>query len=177
MTGDRAVIDLGDLVSGQEVDVPLRFSFPVGEVADSVMAVFGVTDRDGVFEGTSARLAWEFADDQANDEQPRDREVDRVVAGIYAARARQEAVRLNRQGDYDRARHVLRATARRIRRYAGNDPELHRLMSELQAESERFHRAMPERMRKRHYAMSSHRMRSRDFEGKAMKSTSMRDGS
>ena len=38
--------------------------------------------------------------------------------------------------------------------YAGDDPELHRIMSELRAESEQFHRAMPERMRKQHYAMS-----------------------
>ena len=64
--------------------------------------------------------------------------------GIYAARARQEAVRLNRMGDYDGAREALRSTARRIRGYAGDDPELHRIMSELRTESEQFHRAMPE---------------------------------
>ena len=124
VAGNRAVIDLGDLVSGQQVDVPLRFSFPFGEVDDAVMAVFGLSDRDGVFAGNSERVAWRFADDRANDEQPREREVDRLIAGVYAARARQVAVRRNRDGDYDGAREALRATARKIRGYAGEDPEL-----------------------------------------------------
>ncbi len=167
VAGNRAVIDLGDLVSGQEVSVPLRFSFPFGEVDDSVMAVFGLSDRDGVFAGTSERVAWQFADDSANDAQPREREVDRIIAGMYAARARQVAVRRNRDGDYDGAREALRATARKIRGYAGKDPELHRIMRELQEEAERFHQVMPERMRKVHYAASSHALRSRDVEGKA----------
>ena len=167
--GNRAVIDLGDLVSGQELDVPLRFSFPFGEVDDSVMAMFGLTDRDGVFEGASERVAWQFADDEANDKQRREREVDRVIAGIYAARARQVAVQRNRDGDYDGAREALRATARKIRGYAGKDPELHRIMRELMDESERFHGVMQERSLKEHYAMSARYMRSRDVEGKALR--------
>ena len=169
---DRAVIDLGDLVSGQELDVPLRLSFPTGEKGDSITALVSLADRDGVFEDASERVAWEFAGDRANDAQERNIEVDRIIAGIYAARARQEAVRLNRMGDYDGAREVLRATARRIRGYAVDDPELHRIMSELRAESEQFHRAMPERLRKQHYAMSRQHMRSRDIEGKARRYTS-----
>ena len=40
-------------------------------------------------------------------------------------------------------------------------------MNALRAESEQFHRAMPERMRKQHYAMSRQHLRSRDVEGKA----------
>ena len=168
---DRAMIDLGDLVSGQEVDVPLRLSFPTGEPGASVTAMVGVTDRDGVFGDVAQRVAWQFAGDRDNDAQERHREVDRIIAGIYAARARQEAVRLNRAGDYDAAREALRATARRIRGYAANDPELHRIMSQLRAESEQFHRAMPERMRKQHYAMSRQHMRSRDLEGRAKRHT------
>lgn len=171
VAGDRAVVDLGDLVSGQRVDVPLRFSFPFGDVDDAVMAVFGVSDRDGVFAGSSERVAWQYADDRANDGQPRDAEVDRVTAGIYAARARQAAVRLNRMGDYDGAREALRATARKIRHYAGDDPELQRIVSELRAESERFHHVMEERVRKEHYAMSGYALRSRDLEGKALRRT------
>ena len=79
---------------------------------------------------------------------------------------------LNRVGDFDGARNALRSTARRIRGYAGNDPVLHRIMRGLMTESEQFHRVMPERMRKEHYAMSSHRLRSRDIEGKALKGMS-----
>ena len=43
-------------------------------------------------------------------------------------------------------------------------------MSELRAESEQFHRAMSERTRKHHYAMSRQHLRSRDVEGKARRS-------
>ena len=54
-------------------------------------------------------MAWEYADHPANDAQPRDVEVDRIVARLFAERAKQEAVRLNREGRYDDARRVLSA--------------------------------------------------------------------
>jgi hypothetical protein len=72
---------------------------------------------------------------------------------------------------YNGAREALRATARRIRGYAGQDAELHRIMRELMEEAERFHQVMPERLRKVHFAASSHALRSRDFEGKARRVT------
>jgi hypothetical protein len=53
-----------------------------------------------------ARLSWTHAD-PANDAQPRDADVDPAVATQFAARARQEAVRLNRAGDYAGARRVV----------------------------------------------------------------------
>ena len=90
--------------------------------------IIALTDRDGVFaaggraSASDARLSWAYADDAANDAQPRDTEVDRAVATQFAARARQEAVRLNRAGDYESARRILDATGRRIRAYAGRDP-------------------------------------------------------
>ena len=37
--GGRTRIELGDLVSGQEVEVPLRLSFPLGRVGDAIPAV------------------------------------------------------------------------------------------------------------------------------------------
>ena len=163
----RTLIDLGDLVSGQEVDVPLRLSFSFGEIGATMPAVFSLVDRDGVLDGAADRTAWEFADDRANDRQPRDREVDRTVAGIFAARARRRAVELNRQGDYDAASHALKATARKIRAYAGKDAELRQIVDGLMAESEMFGQVMFERTRKEHFAMSSHALQSRDMEGRA----------
>jgi len=163
----RTLIDLGDLVSGQELDAPLRFFFGFGEIGSTMPAVFSLVDRDGVLDGAADRTAWEFADDRANDTQPRDREVDRLVAGIFAARARRRAVELNRQGDYDAASHALKATARKIRAYAGKDPGLRQIVDGLMAESEMFGRVMFERTRKEHFAMSSHALQSRDAVGKA----------
>ena len=124
--GGRTRVELGDLVSGQEVEVPLRLSFPLGRVGGTLHAVLGLVDRDDTLADATGRLAWEYADDPANDTQPRDRDVDRVIARVFVARARREAVRLNRVGDYDGARTVLEATARRIKGYAGRDPELRR---------------------------------------------------
>ncbi len=112
---------------------------------------------------------WEYADDPANDTQPRDVSVDRVVARVFAARARQEAVRHNRSGAYDAARQVLEATARRIRSYAGHDAELRSIADELLREAESFQHAMPERQLKEAYASSAYRMSSRDMAGRAQR--------
>jgi len=87
----RARILLGDLVSGQELDVPLRITFPSGDEGDTLMLEARLDDADGVFEGTVDRAAWELADDRANDRQARDLGVDRSVAAVFAARARRKA--------------------------------------------------------------------------------------
>jgi hypothetical protein len=163
-------IALGDLVSGQSVEVPLRLSFPVGTPGETHSAVIALSDRDGAFGGAFGKLSWEHADDAANDAQPRDRAVDRVIARVFAARARQEAVRLNRMGDYRGARSVLEATARRIRSYAGDDADLWRIADELVREVEMFEQVMPERSRKVAYAQSAYALQSRAVDGAAMRS-------
>jgi hypothetical protein len=145
----------------------LRFFFAFGEVGDARPAVFTLTDRAGALDGATARVAWEYADDRANDAQPRDRVVDRLVAGIFAARARQRAVERNRQGDYQAASDDLKATAKMVRGYAGSDPELRAIADGLVEEAERFGQVMPERSRKAAYAFSANLMRSRDTQGRA----------
>jgi Ca-activated chloride channel family protein len=163
----RVDIELGDLVSGQQVEVPLRVSFGFGEVGDMLPAVLRLSDRDGVLDGSSARLAWQYADDRANDAQPRDREVDRQVAGIFAARARQRAVELNRCGEYQHASEELKATAKKIRGYAGSDPELGTIINGLLQEAEAFGHVMFESQRKAVFASNAYALRSRDIQGKA----------
>ncbi|MET0772577.1 MAG: hypothetical protein ABWZ82_05800, partial [Candidatus Limnocylindrales bacterium] len=147
-----------------------RLSFPVGKPTETHSAVIALGDRDGVLGSAFGKLTWEHADDTANDIQPRDRVVDRVIATVFAARARQEAVRLNRMGDYRGARAVLEATARRIRSYAGDDAELRRIADELAAETATFERVMPERSRKVAFAESAYALQSRDVAGKAFRS-------
>ena len=76
--GNRTVVSLGDLGSEQVVEVVLRLSFPYGEIGRETGAIVALTDRDGVFgaggagETEPARLTWTYADDRANDGQPRD---------------------------------------------------------------------------------------------------------
>ncbi len=111
--GQRAsVLRVGDLVADQVVRFILVLGFPLGEAGRDVGVEMAVADRGGRLAG-SATLTWTFADGEANDRQPRDREVDRAVARTYADRALRDAVDLNRRGAWDEARAALRAVAKR----------------------------------------------------------------
>jgi Ca-activated chloride channel family protein len=166
----RTEIVVGDLASDEQVSVVLRLNFPYGQLGNSTGVVLSLADRDDVLAEGSVKLAWEYASDQANDTQDRDRDVDRAVAKVFAARARQEAVALNRAGDYKAAQHAIAGTARRIRKYAGHDPELRTIVENLEVEEPSFQRVMPEMARKMAYAASSYAMNSRTPVGKAVKS-------
>jgi hypothetical protein len=49
---------------------------------------------------------------------------------------------LNREGHFKRASHVLKATAKRIRSYAQNDPMLLELVAELEAAADEYGKVM-----------------------------------
>ncbi|MEO8437748.1 MAG: VWA domain-containing protein [Chloroflexota bacterium] len=173
--GNRTLVSLGDLGSEQAVEVVLRLSFPYGLADRETGAIVALTDRDGTFGagGTAAtdpvRLTWTYADDRANDLQPRNAEVDRAVARSFAARARQEAVQRNRTGDLSGARRALDATAKRIREYAGHDQVMLDLVEELGHEGVTFAAPMAEpRLKEAHFA-SANMLRSRDASGRAVK--------
>ena len=173
--GNRTIVSLGDLGSEQAVEVVLRLSFPYGEIGRETGAIVALTDRDGVFgpggagESEPVRLTWSYADDRANDDQARDPDVDRAVGRLFAARARQEAVQLNRNGDYDGARRILDATARRIRGYAGHDPVLREVVDELREEQVTYAAPMAEPSRKQAHFASANALRSRDASGRSVK--------
>lgn len=173
--GGRTVVAIGDLGSEQTVEVVLRLTFPYGDLGREAGAIVALTDRDGVFgpggagETEAARLSWTYADHAANDAQTRDPEVDRAVARLFAARARQEAVLRNRAGDFVHARSALTSVAGRIRGYAGRDPELRELVRTLEAEQGLFAAPMAEASRKSRHFASANLLRSRDASGHAMK--------
>jgi Ca-activated chloride channel family protein len=174
--GGRTMVDVGDLVSEQVLDVVLRLTFPFGDVGRTSGAILSLTDRDGVLAATDpaaaedARLTWTWADNPANDAQPRDVEVDRAVATQFAARARQEAVQHNRHGDFEGARRVLIATAKRIREYAGRDTRMRQLVAELSAEADTFAAPMSAMMLKEAHFAGSNQSRMRSVTGQALKS-------
>lgn len=168
--GNRVLVRIGDLVAEQHLEVVLRVKFGFGAIGQEVGILVGVSDRDGAL--TAAGLApvpvgWQYADDPTNDAQPRDRTVDRLVAQLFAAQARQEAVHLNRLGSYDAARHSVRSVARRIAAYASGDPELQGLVAELGVEEQRWAAPAPEMSRKVAFASANYTMRSRGPEGRA----------
>jgi predicted transcriptional regulator len=114
-------------------------------------------------------MTWTYAGDQENYVQPRDRDVDRAVARLFAARARQEAIRLNRAGDFEAARRVLMATRDRIERYAGDDPEIRAVLEMLTEEQVVYAAPMAEASRKQAYYSSTNALRSRDIQGRSIR--------
>ena len=170
-----ARVFLGDMVSGQVLTLALRLTFDYGDVGREVGAVVRVVDRDGVFElaappAAPVSVAWRYADHAANDGQPRDVEVDRVVARLFAERARQEAVRLNREGRFDDARQALDGVRRRIHGYAHGDAVLASLESELEGQETALAAPMPELARKQLHFASSTVARTRTPEGRSRRS-------
>ena len=160
-------IQLGDLVSGQQLDVVVAMKFPAGHPGDTVAVQFGLSDRDGVLAAPPQALGWSYATDRAQKGQPREVIVDRAVAGLYAARARAEALELNRAGKYKEARAVLEMTARRIDGYAGEDAELKAASEALRAEAADFGHTMDQKVMKQRYFSSYSISKNRMPDGKA----------
>jgi Ca-activated chloride channel family protein len=149
--GERTEVRLGDLVSAQALDVVLRLTFPRGTLGETVRVVFRLRDRDGVLAPPSQAVVFEWASDAANDAQARDCEIDRLVAALEAAKAREEAIRFNRKGRYEEARRRLEGTRLRIASYAGDDAPLLAIVEELQREADQFRCALQEMDRKKMY--------------------------
>lgn len=165
-------VELGDVVSLQQVDVLVRINFPRGETGSRAAACAYLMGEmsDSV---RSETIEWTYAGHAENDRQPRDREVDRAVAAIYAARARAEATEANRRGDFAAAKNVIDRTVARIRSYAGDDQALNDCWRELAAERPRYDEAMMEPMAmKRAYFVAEMGMKGRGQDGRAKRSRS-----
>ena len=167
--GDEWVIELGDMVSLQELIVPLRVSFlshgirgPLGSAVRLSFSVGGAS-RSAV----SAHVVWTIASGPEVGAQPRNRRVDHAVAQAYASVARREAGRMNRDGDYAGARHQLTGVARRIVDYAGDDAELTGLAAELQQDAVAHEERLSSVDRKMRYMRSASSLASRDAAGAA----------
>jgi Ca-activated chloride channel family protein len=131
-------IELGDLVSGQELEIVVKIRFDVGAARTGAGVAVRLADRAGALGTDTQRCEWTYASHDENDAQWRDVVVDRAVATLYAARARAEATEANRDGDYRRARRVLERTADRIGQYAHGDPELEAIWRALRDDVGRY---------------------------------------
>ncbi|MGK2961760.1 MAG: vWA domain-containing protein [Gemmatimonadaceae bacterium] len=162
-------IELGDIVSSQQVEVLLRVNFPRGGIGDRVRLIarlFGDTAM------SETSVGWTYASHAENDSQPRDREVDRQVAEVYAARARAAATEANRHADFEGARRVIEATVARIRQYAGNDPVLRRIWQKLERERPQYELAvMSPAMMKGSFYAAEMMVKGRGSSGRARRST------
>jgi Ca-activated chloride channel family protein len=162
--GDNELrIELGDLVSEQELAVVVKVTLPRGgEVGTATTIGVTLTGRDT--KSVATELTWTSASDADAEAQSRDPEVDREVARVYAGRARVAATEANQVGDFAAARRVLERTAARIESYAGGDPALHRVAAELEAAVPTFADApMASLHQQRMLASYGALLRSRDF--------------
>jgi Ca-activated chloride channel homolog len=167
---DAWTVDVGDLVARQEREVVLRINFPYGSPGEPADVTVAVRDRDGVFARDRAAARWTYADHATNDRQPRTHDVDRLVARLFAARARMEAVAYNKSRDFRRASAALNGVASRIRSYAADDPQLRELAVELEREAaEEVSVAMAPAMQKAMYSDAAYLRRARTPEGKAQR--------
>ena len=165
-TSRDGILHVGDLVADQAVRIVIKIEFPLGEPGRDIGVEFSLRDELGRLDA-STTLTWTFAPGDANDRQPRDREVDRVVARAYADRALRDAVDLNRRGEWDQARDLLRRVARRIRTYAGDDHVLRDIVHELERESEAWAMQRTELDRKQTFAAAAYALKSRAPMGQA----------
>jgi Ca-activated chloride channel family protein len=162
-------IGLGDLVSGQELEVVILVDLPATPVGQAAGVRVTLGDRDGVLASPPQDVTWSGGEETAVHAGRRDRVVDRAVAALYAARARHEAVALNRAGEFAGARAVLERTAARIAGYAAKDPQLVAIVRRLRDEAERFGEQMDAMSQKAAHFASYAVMHSRAADGKARK--------
>jgi Ca-activated chloride channel family protein len=171
--GAGARVHLGNLVSEQRQSVVVRINFPYGEVGRTVDTHVRVSDRDGAFAPALAeartQVTFAYADDRTNDFQPRDADVDRAVARAFATRAKREALDLNRGGQFREAAARLEAVAKRIRGYAGSDPEMLRIVAELEADQQPLSAPMPAMAAKSMYFANETMARGRSALGRAIR--------
>ncbi len=116
-------VEMGSLFGGQSRNPVLRVTLPEGEAGVARDVTVRLEDADGAL-GDQGRGQVHRGQPQDNDRQPRDRTVDRRVAALYGARAERDALERNRAHDFAAARKILERCIERIRRYAGDDPEI-----------------------------------------------------
>jgi Ca-activated chloride channel family protein len=130
----RTVVELGPLLSRQVLELALEVRLPPGELG-ATRQLRVALEAEGQPPRVEA-ITYTVATHGACDAQPREREVDRLVAVALAAAARLEAVAANRAGEVDRARELLRVQAERIELWAGTDRALRELVRGLLREAE-----------------------------------------
>jgi Ca-activated chloride channel homolog len=180
--GSRVRVRLGDMVSGQVLQVALALRFEIGVLDGVVEAVIRLDDRRQVFRsagpagdpvGDPVVVAWTYADDARNEAQAHDPEVDRYVARMTAELGRVEASRLNKERRYDEARAHLAAVSASLAGVAEVDAEVASLRMGVEADAAAFSMPMdPLELKRRHFAsVSSARARSAD--GKPVRPANM----
>ncbi len=166
---------LGDLVGERVLEPILRLRFPAGDPGRELEVELSLEGAEGPLPAPPVRLVFRYADDRANDVQPRDIEVEYGTAGMMAASARRRALRLNRQGRYEEAAAEIRRVAECVSESARYNPRLLPLAERLRDEAAEYEAAMDELRRKSLYASSTYELTSRSEWGTSLRSRRRRE--
>jgi Ca-activated chloride channel family protein len=163
----RLTVYLGDLVSGQELSVVTRFRLPNGKEGTCTAATFSLRSAGTSTPGPSVQQVWTFASRIAFNAQPRNQAVGEALGEINAARARAQALELNRNGDFAGARSVLTSVAASIEPYAAESPALQREIVVLYQTAQETSAPMNPLATKAMHFSAGAALRGRTLEGKA----------
>jgi Ca-activated chloride channel family protein len=166
-TPGRVRIKVGDLAASQEVRVVFELTFQGGAIGQHVSALFAASASRG-FDGThEAELGWTYAGDEENARSPREVVVDRAVAEAHAARARDEALRLNLRGDFAAAGRLCAAARTWVQDLADGDVMLASLADELAEDEARVAATMSAGERIGFFYRAATALRSRAADGRS----------
>ncbi len=163
-------VQLGDVVSGQELSVVVNIGFPPGEEGTQLAATFSVQGAGAQAPAQSVEKVWTYGSDAACRAEPRNNPVEEAIGEMYAARARARAVELNRQGQFAAAERTLRKASKKIQKYADESPALGKVIELFQSAIKITSAPMSPQATKSMLFEASTTLRSRDAEGKARRS-------
>lgn len=136
--GRTARITLPDLVACQTLELVLEVRLPAGRPGTTCAVRVAVASRDQALGLGASSIDFRFASHREVEGEPRDRELDRLVAERLAGAARERSALLRRDGDVPGAARALREVAARIARHAGGDPALEALVEALHRDARRI---------------------------------------
>ena len=131
-------VDLGDLVSGQDVRIVLQIDLPPGDLGERATTRIALTGEGTNMERSEGVVSWTYASHAENEDQKRDLDVYHALAPLIAARARAEATEANRHGHLSRAREVLEDAMAQIGGYANGHPAMLCQEATLREEAPQF---------------------------------------
>jgi Ca-activated chloride channel family protein len=144
-------IALGDLVSGQEINIGLALRWEARAIGAPAFVDLRLTDRAGALFPQPMRVDWTTVDAGTDAQQPVNRSVLIAVAQLIAAKASAGALGANRLAFYDDAVRMLRDAVTHLREMGRGIPEIEALAERLERDVELHRQSMePMLMKARH---------------------------
>jgi Ca-activated chloride channel family protein len=170
--GDLLRVQLGDLTAGQELTIVVAVSCPGRRAGDTAFVDCRLTDRDVALYPGTMRVDWRAATPGADEAQPIDLGVCRVVAELLAARARAAAVEMNRAGQFNEVSALLERAADAIRALAPGDAAVSSIADGLGFEVVEYGQPLLSSQLKQRHFESYSTLRARGKQGKAKRKAS-----